>query len=76
MYATDNRTGRTLRSGDEVTDFRGTPAVFHRATRAPSTGKSGKIEVQQNDRRQEYYDRVFAVTVHEGTPPEGTEGAQ
>ena len=67
---TTNAAGTEVREGDTVTDFRGDTASFVQATRASSTGKSGKVLVVKDGRQREFYDRVFGLTV---TPTEETQ---
>lgn len=64
-YVAVNKDGQVVHKGDEVVDFRGTPADFVRASRLGDVGHDGKVEVERDGRKQEYYARVFGLTVRE-----------
>jgi hypothetical protein len=63
MLTATTKDGTTVQQGDTVTDFRGDTATFVCPTRAASTGKSGKVLVEEDGHRREYYDKVFGLTV-------------
>lgn len=56
--------GTEVQRGDTITDFRGNPAVFHTATRAPDGYRSGKIQTA-DEFGPEYYAEVFGLNVRE-----------
>ncbi len=56
----DEKTGKEIKKGDEITDFRGEKHFFKRADRARTENKSGKICTADN---REYYDKVFGLIV-------------
>lgn len=60
LKAYDETTGKEIKQGDIITDFRGEKHIFKRASRVREDYKSGKI-CTTNDR--EYYDRVFNIIV-------------
>lgn len=60
LKAYDEKTGKEIKKGDVITDFRGDESVFEMATRARTEYKSGKICTADN---YEYYDRVFDIIV-------------
>lgn len=64
LKAYDKNTGKEIKKGDEITDFRGDKHIFARASRAQTENKSGKICTADN---YEYYDRVFNIIVKEIT---------
>lgn len=68
LIATDAN-GNIVKPGDRVTDFRGDQAIFVKATRAPSDGRTGKVEVTgqagEGTLPREYYMGVFNLTVKE-----------
>lgn len=60
LKAYDETTGKEIKKGDIITDFRGDKHVFKMASRARSECKSGKVCVEPFG---EYYDRVFNIIV-------------
>lgn len=54
-----HRNGHLLTRGDTVLDFRGKPAIFLEATRAPEPGRTGKVLTDAG----EYYQDVFRIIV-------------
>lgn len=60
LRAYDETTGKEIKQGDTITDFRGDKHVFKMATRARNDYKSGKVCTADN---HEYYDRVFNIIV-------------
>ncbi len=56
-------TGVEVKKGDIVKDFRGDTAVFQRCVRGNSPGHDGKVLV--DDCQQEYYARIYGLTVTE-----------
>lgn len=60
LKAYDETTGKEIKKGDMITDFRGEKHIFQMASRARSEGKSGKICTTDH---REYYDRVFNIIV-------------
>lgn len=60
LKAYDETTGKEIKKGEVITDFRGDKHVFVMATRARSDHKSGLVCTTDN---REYYDRVFHIIV-------------
>ncbi len=60
LKAYDEVTGKEIKKGDIIIDFRGDKSIFERASRARTQGKSGKICTADG---YEYYDRVFNIIV-------------
>ena len=60
LKAFDEKTGKEIKRGDEITDFRGEKHIFVMASRARTENKSGKICTADN---REYYDSVFQIIV-------------
>lgn len=60
LKAYDEKTGKEIKQGDTITDFRGDKHIFERASRARTEYKSGKVCTADN---REYYDRVFNIIV-------------
>ena len=56
----DERTGKEIKAGDTITDFRGDKHIFKMASRARTECKSGKVCTTDN---REYYDKVFRLIV-------------
>lgn len=60
LKAYDEKTGKEIKAGDIITDFRGEQHIFVRASKARTECKSGKVCTADN---REYYDRVFNIIV-------------
>ena len=60
LKAFDEKTGKEIKKGNEITDFRGEKHIFEMATRARMGHKSGKVCTANN---REYYDSVFNIIV-------------
>ena len=60
LRAYDETTGKEIKQGDTITDFRGETHIFSMASRARTEYKSGKVCTTDN---REYYDRVFNIIV-------------
>lgn len=60
LKAFDEKTGKEIKRGDEITDFRGQKHIFKMASRVRIENKSGKICTTDN---YEYYDKVFGIIV-------------
>ncbi len=56
-------TGKEVKKGDWVKDFRGDTATFQRAVRGNSPGRDGKVLV--DDCQQEFYARIYGLSVTE-----------
>ncbi len=65
LVAREKESGRPIGYGVTVTDFRGDPAEFVRATRANDDSRDGKVTVRKDGVPREYYARVFGLTVAE-----------
>ncbi len=69
MKAIDTKTGKEVKAGDTVTDFRGDKATFVRCVRAPEPGKTGKVAVMRKNGtddqawENEYYMSVYGLKV-------------
>ncbi|XVV02786.1 hypothetical protein ACQPW3_36380 [Actinosynnema sp. CA-248983] len=62
-YVTD-RNGHQVREGDEVRDFRGTPAKFLRVTRGTEYNGTARVEVEYLDGwKQDLYAEVFDLEI-------------
>ncbi len=73
-YKVYGRSGEEITEGSPLTDFRGLPGTFIAVTRAPITGKSGKVLVKVDSGRGdglemtvEQYHGVWGlvITAHE-----------
>lgn len=73
-YSVTDKSGKEVRRGDTVTDFRGRVATFNYVSRAPIPGKSAKVivteayqgptgAVQHYGSQREYYAGVFDLSV-------------
>lgn len=63
-YKVVDESGKEIKKGDEITDFRGAKWIFDGITKAPGGGSSGKINAKQShggkdDWEQEFYPSVF-----------------
>lgn len=56
----DETTGKEIKQGEIITDFRGNKHILKMATRVRTDYKSGKVCTTDN---REYYDRVFNLIV-------------
>jgi hypothetical protein len=66
LKTTHEKTGKLIKPGDEVTDFRGDKWTFCGASRAREIGRSGKVTAKREDGwSQEFYDGVFSLIVEE-----------
>jgi hypothetical protein len=75
-YTATDDTGRVLKPGDKLKDFRGQTWVFKYVSRGPEYNGTAKIVVSKKKGptarpgdEMEFYDRVLNVTV---TPPKGS----
>ena len=57
--------GKKVKQGDKVTNFRGEEWTFLDATRANDEGHDGKVYVERDGWKQEFYARVFELTVRQ-----------
>lgn len=60
LRAYDETTGKEIKQGEVITDFRGDKHIFKMASRARGDYKSGLVCTTDN---REYYDRVFNIIV-------------
>lgn len=60
LMAYDETTGKEIKQGEVIIDFRGDKHIFKMATRARGEYKSGLVCTTDN---REYYDRVFNIIV-------------
>jgi hypothetical protein len=64
LQAYNLKTGKVVKPGSTVTDFRGDKVKFLYATRANETGRDGKVLVKDwGDFGHEYYARVYGLGV-------------
>ncbi len=60
LKAYDEITGKEIKKGDIITDFRGDKDTFEMPSRARTEYRSGKVCTKEG---REYYDRVFNIIV-------------
>lgn len=64
LKAYDRTTGKEVKVGDMVTDFRGEQGILLELTRAEGVGYSGKVYVQaSNGSKWEVYDNCYNLRV-------------
>ena len=67
LKAYDRKTGKEVKVGEIIYDFRGEKAILKSLDRAEEIGRSGKISVQEYGYTNwhTYYDRVYNLRVIE-----------
>ena len=65
MLRAFDRQGVEIKPGTPVLDFRGERPTFVMATRAKTTGKSGKVVLDYGTYKGEYYDSVVELEVRD-----------
>lgn len=64
-YKVVDKTGKEIKEGDEIVDFRGDKSIFRGITKVPGGASTGKIATQNpgSDWSQEYYPQVFNLKI-------------